>query len=438
MAIYETYLHYSQNLLIEWEQMRDEGRSVASFEADCRRIAAEPWSPETDREAFAVADAMAKEYVSKDYPYVEPSDLEGIRTERPAGKKVYARVPYNKDKVLAAWQGRVAGCLLGKPVEGMRRPALYPLLKAVGNYPMNRYIRLNEYSTEQIETLKINVGRCWADTLTEGISPVDDDTNYTVLALKVLEDYGREFAPVNVMEAWTRYLPMCALCTAERVAYRNAALSMQPPQTAVYRNAYREWIGAQIRGDFFGYINPGDPQTAAEYAWRDASISHVRNGIYGEMYIAAMLAAAAVEDDVNAIIDAGLAQIPAKSRLARDIADVRAWCETAESPEAVIELIHGRYDEVSQHGWCHTDSNAMIVTMALILGKWDFGKSICLAVQSAFDTDCNGATVGSIVGMRNGSVPVEWVEPFRNGLHTSLDGYPTVSLEQLADKTCEF
>ena len=437
MAIYETYLHYSSNIYTEWQQMRDEGRPVDFFREECLALSKEPWSPSADRRAFLLSDAMALEPVSALYPFVEPSTLPEIRAERPASAKTFSRVPFSPAKVLAAWQGRVAGCLLGKPVEGMRRNTLYPLLKAGNNFPLSRYIKKADYpDPAEYEKVFFNPDRCWADTL-DGIAPVDDDTNYTVLALKILEDYGRDFTPTNVMEAWTRYLPMCALCTAERVAYRNAALSMTPPETAVYRNAYREWIGAQIRGDFFGYINPGDPETAAEYAWRDASISHVKNGIYGEMYIAAMLAAAAVEEDVDAIIDAGLAQIPAKSRLARDIADVREWCGKMDA-YAVMERIHERYDEHSQHGWCHTDSNAMIVTMALIKGEWDYGKSVCLAVHTGFDTDCNGATVGSIVGMRNGCVPEEWVKPFKDGLRTSLDGYPVVSLEELAEKTCAF
>ena len=72
-------------------------------------------------------------------------------------------------------------------------------------------------------------------------------------------------------------------------------------------------------------------------------------------------------------------------------------------------------------------------------GNGDYGKSICLGVETGFDTDCNGATIGSILGMANGieSIPKQWTKPINDTLCTSIFGIGTVSITDLARKTLE-
>ena len=107
--------------------------------------------------------------------------------------------------------------------------------------------------------------------------------------------------------------------------------------------------------------------------------------------------------------------------------------------EDVYKYIHSAYDEHTSHGWCHTISNAMIVAAALLYGGGDFGRSICTAVGMAFDTDCNGATVGSVLGMRGGidSIDDYWKKPINGKIHTSIFGVDTVDIEKAAEKTFE-
>jgi ADP-ribosylglycohydrolase len=267
--------------------------------------------------------------------------------------------------------------------------------------------------------------------------PIDDDTDYTVLGFLIMSRKGASFSSADVARGWMRRIPLLRTYTAERVAYRNFALQVQPPLSASYRNPYREWIGAQIRADPYGYACAGNPERAAEFAWRDASVSHVKNGIYGEMLMAAIIAAAGACDDVTTLLEIGLSQIPQTSRLYTKIREVMGWHAGGLSYEEAVARIHGSWDEHSHHHWTHTISNAMVCVTALLWGDGDFGRSVCRAVQPGFDTDCNGATVGSVMGMMLGAkrMPSGWTSRLNNTLKTSLLGYESVDIEEIARHT---
>ena len=146
---------------------------------------------------------------------------------------------------------------------------------------------------------------------------------------------------------------------------------------------------------------------------------------------------AVVTDSIEDIIRGGLAQIPATSRLYEAVNKVIAEHGAGVPAEECFARIHAAYDEHDLHGWCHTIPNAMIVAASLLYGEGDFGKSVCLAVQTGFDTDCNGATVGSVLGMRGGikSIGAEWTAPLNGKLHTSIFGLGTVLLKTRAEMT---
>ncbi|MBQ1986373.1 MAG: ADP-ribosylglycohydrolase family protein, partial [Clostridia bacterium] len=343
-----------------------------------------------------------------------------------------------EDKIHGAWMGRICGCMLGKTVEGIRTDELIPFLKETGNYPMHRYILFSDL--DKVDTNKYKFGfhgRCFADTI-DGM-PIDDDTNYTVLYQVLIQKYGRNFTPYDASRVWLHHQPKHAYCTAERVAFCNFVKGYEPPESAVYKNPFREWIGAQIRADYFGYINPGKPELAAEMAWRDASISHTKNGIYGEMFVAAMISIAAETNNVRDIILAGLAEIPHTSRLYEEIMSIVDAFENGVSQSECFKSIHEKYDEHSAHDWCHTVPNAMIVAASLLYGDGDYGRSVCMAVEAGFDTDCNGATVGSILGMANGieSIPEYWTKPINDTLYTSIFEVDTVKISDRVKLTLE-
>lgn len=429
---------YPDQLMVEYIQCIDEGKNLEKMKPLFDAIYAMEAGNERERMSDILFSLICKAPIVEGYPYTEPSDLEGIQMMRKDFGLRYPSVSPDvlRDKIKGAWLGRICGCLLGKPIEGIRLVELNRLMRDSGNYPLHRYFRKTDISEEIQNTFKFNFrNRCFIDTIE--IAPVDDDTNYTVLAGMLIEKYGRDFTPADVGRTWLELQPKSAYCTAERVAFKNLVNGYQPPETAIYKNPYREWIGAQIRADYFGYVNPGNPEAAADMAWRDASLSHIKNGIYGEMFAAAMLAGAASLNTAEEVLLCGLSQIPKTSRLYKEVFGILEEYRAGSDYDKCFAGICTRYNDMSGHDWCHTISNAAIVAAALLYGNCDYGKSICLAVQSGFDTDCNGATVGSVVGMMKGSdsIASEWSAPIHNTLDTSIFGVGKVTVDQMVEMT---
>lgn len=429
---------YSSNLLLEYQESYDEGLDIEIYKDAFLSVSRLPKGEIKKKLGDALFEAVTSAQQREGYPYVEPSELDQIKSLR---KKCdftpKSELPSDlENKIHGAWVGRIVGCMLGKSLEGIRTDELIPFLKETGNYPMHRYVLRSDLNDEIIGKYKFGfASQSYADEI-DGM-PIDDDTNYVVLAQEIINQHGRDFSPYDVANAWLKYQSKEFYFSAERVAYLNFVKGFDPPESAVYKNPYREWIGAQIRGDYFGYINPGNPSLAAEMAYRDASISHIKNGIYGEMFVSAMLATAAVVDNIQDIILSGLSEIPYTSRLYEDVMSVLEGYKNGVSQKECFDNIHKKYDEYTSHGWCHTISNAMIVAASLLYGNGDFGKSICMAVETGFDTDCNGATVGSVLGMIKGidKIPEHWKKPVGDKLYTSLFGIEAVKISERAKQT---
>jgi hypothetical protein len=433
-----------RDLEIEWTQAGDEGRAIDEVGAEYRELL----DMDDDTAEFQIRfnrflDTMQRVTTTSDAR--EPSGLDEIRaltresssaqpalanrgSEHGVGDRLF-------DRLHGAWLGRCAGCLLGKPIEGWRTEKLWGLLRDGGHEMLTDYLWRMDIPKPVFDNHDAGKLLTFGESVRH--MPEDDDTNYTTAALALVERNGVTFSPDDVATFWMEHLPILHTCTAERVAYRNFVEGVFPPESASRRNPYREWIGAQIRGDFFGYLAAGNPALAAELAWRDASISHIKNGIYGEMWVAAMNAAAAVGDDIRLIIETGISAIPAESRLAAAIEEVLAWHDGGVEYLDCVAKIHKRWDEHSGHDWCHTISNAMIVALALLYGEMDFERTVTRAVFPCFDTDCNGATAGSIVGMILGAsrLPRKWIGIMNDTLHTGVAGYHVVMISDLAMQT---
>lgn len=432
----DAYRHSTYDARIPADLLADEiaQRRESGYHVDDVIAAANETDP-ADREAvLALVDGLAEAERLPGWRYEEPEGLAEIRAAAAAAAPRAVDPADYRDKVHAAWLGRIAGCNLGKPIEQGSHwtvARIRDYLERANAYPLTDYIPVLDPMPEGFE-LRDN----WPETTRGNVdgSARDDDIDYPILALHLLETHGRGLKPEHIGDAWISLFPLLQVYTAERAAYLNVVNGVAVPQTASHRNPYREWIGAQIRGDVFGYVNPGDPWAAAELAYQDATFSHTGNGVYGEMWAAALVAAAFAASNAAEAIETSLAVVPTGSRLYEAVRHAQTLRADGLSWEQAVERIHEAYGHYS---WVHTINNAAAVAVALLWSDDDYTSAVGKVVMTGWDTDSNGATVGSVAGVLAGtaSLPAHLIEPLRDRTRSALFGFDNSVISDLAERT---
>ena len=363
---------------------------------------------------------------------MEPNDLKAIKALRPKGpRKLWDSFDPAKytDRLQGAMLGRFAGCTLGAPVEFWNVQAMEDWAKELGTpFPPT------DYWTEipNRHHKRYSVSRCdqYTRSKMNGV-PVDDDVTYTILGLLTVEDHGPKFTVADNGKSWLKYLPYA--CTAEDVALKNLKKGVPALKVGQQDNPFCEWIGADIRSDPWGYMAPAWPEFAADMAYRDAYISHRRQGIYGEMFFSAAIAAGfAVNDPIQAI-EIGLTEIPKDCALAK----AARWALKVSPKIKNYKQARAAMDRqfAGMHG-VHTINNACLTIWGITIGGTDFTRVISEVVAMGMDNDCTAATAGSLVGACVGlqGIPRHWYKPFNNTVHTYLNGKKDFKIDDLTKR----
>ncbi len=338
-------------------------------------------------------------------------------------------------RIRAAWQGRISGCQLGKPVEMLSvmqgHAALTDYLSRAGALPLRDYVPLIQ------GTIVATAGRACCRGIIERSEP-DDDINYTVLALLLLEEHGLALRTVDVARTWLQRLPAAATYTAERAAYRTLlerghewfAFGAEPgfDLAECADNDYSEWIGAQIRADLYGWVCPGRPALAADLARRDAALSHRGDGMHGAAFVAAFGASIPESRSLEAAVETALQYVPRDSAVAGAVRFACSQVANSDGPRAIRE----RYVDLFA---VHTVNNLALVVWALLSYPQDFGAAVGEVVAAGLDTDCNGATVGGLWGLQGRPIPQQWTTPWQGRVAVSLAGLEELRLDDLAGRT---
>jgi ADP-ribosylglycohydrolase len=380
--------------------------------------------------------------VRDDWPYVEPDELDAIWAEcdgqRPTGAIGEVDLEDCARRVEAAFLASVCGCVLGKPLEvNPNMEELQRAFEPLGEWPLRDYVP--EAALENLHRRH----ESWPETTRGNIRHVapDDDMNYTVLGMLLLEKHGLKLNKKDVRAVWINHVPLSYVWGPERTLIAKAALwhggllEDDVDEWANVLNWNDELCGAQIRADAYGYACPGRPALAAQLAWVDASWTHRKTGTYATMWTAAAIAAAQVERDPLRVFEIALQFVPQRSRFHKIVSD--SLNEVAASRDFYdgYARIHGKYKEYS-HCRVYQESGTLINTL-----RWaeSVGDGIGKQVMQGNDTDSYGATAGSLLGCFFGPGHLEdrWLAPFNDDIHTSLSSFFERSLSKLARRMGE-
>ena len=318
---------------------------------------------------------------------------------------------YN-ERIYAGVLGKIIGVYLGRPFEGWEYERIMRELGEIENYVNHK---------------------------TPGTPPIvvtDDDITGTFTFLRALDDYGYDpqLTPAQIGQSWLNYIIENKTIlwwggvgnSTEHTAFMRLKNGIEAPasgSSALNGKIISEQIGAQIFIDGWGMVTPGNPALAADLAARAGSVSHDGEAVYGAQVLAAMVAQAFVEKDINALIDCGISFIPNDSTLYRMIADVREW-HAAEPDDwhAGRQKIAEVYNYENYGGVCHIMPNHALIILALLYGNDNFAESLKIVNTAGWDTDCNSGNVGCLLGIKNGMAifeenGVDWRTPVNDRIY---------------------
>ncbi|MBN2451390.1 MAG: ADP-ribosylglycohydrolase family protein [Lentisphaeria bacterium] len=291
-----------------------------------------------------------------------------------------------EQQVYAGVLGKVIGVYMGRPFEGWAKARLE-----------ERFGQVDRYVHED---------------LGKPLVVPDDDISGTLTFVRALEDSGLYAdTPTDFFgDTWLNYLIEGRTVlwwgglghSTEHTAYLRLKHGLRAPASGAIATNGRtvaEQIGAQIFIDAFGMVAPGRPELAAELARRSASVSHDGEAVHAAVIVAGMISAAFTEKRIERLLDLGVSLAPRDCLIARVHRDVRAWCRTDGDWRRTYGRIADAYGYSRYGGNCHVVPNHAVMVMAWSYAPDDFHRAQLIVNTAGWDTDCNAANVGALMGL---------------------------------------
>ncbi|MBN2210728.1 MAG: ADP-ribosylglycohydrolase family protein [Sedimentisphaerales bacterium] len=275
-----------------------------------------------------------------------------------------------------------------------------------------------------------------------------DDIYVEMTFLRTLELYGFDVSirQAGIDFANSRY----QLWHANFYGRQNLRRGIAPPDSGHPQfSKHTDDIDYQIEADYSGLIAPGMPNLAIELGEKFGRLMNYGDGLYGGQFVGAMYAEAFFNRDIEKIIAAGLAAIPAESQYAECVRDVVAWHrDNPDDWQKTWGLIDDKYNRnadyrrftcpemVGSDGNIDAKINGAYIVMGLLYGQGDLDKTIIISTRCGHDSDCNPSSAGGILAASLGfsNLPEKFVSAIDPGGKFSFTPYNLPTLIDVCGK----
>ncbi|MFC1604623.1 ADP-ribosylglycohydrolase family protein [Planctomycetota bacterium] len=248
--------------------------------------------------------------------------------------------------------------------------------------------------------------RQYTPALAEG-ARTDDDTDIEWVYISAMQrDRTVLLGPERITSLWKQHINDHIWC-ANLYTRQLMDIGIDPPLTG--NLVLNPWSGFNISGQFvcesFGLIAPGMPQTAARIGLNYTHVTIDAEPAQTTQLFTAMISTAFFTDDIDAILDAGLASVDPDSGILPIIKDVRGWHKQhADDWRTTRRLIRDKYTLYesrtrNQNGF---ELCTAATVAALLYGQGDLVNTLIQAFNFGWDADNNAATAATIVGVIKG------------------------------------
>jgi ADP-ribosylglycohydrolase len=259
----------------------------------------------------------------------------------------------------------------------------------------------------------------------------DDDTDFEWVYIYTMQKKRTVFLPYDEVTAlWKERINRNIWCS-NRYARHLMDIEVKPPMTGFI--SFNPWAEFNVSGQFlcetYGLLAPAMPQTASKIGLHYTKVAIDYEPAQTTQLFTSMIAMAFVENDINKILDAGVASIDPASNTLKIINEVKNWHrQNPTNWKESRRLLKEKYTQENgrtrdRNG---TELNTGAIIMALLYGEGDFAETLKLSFNMGWDADCNAATLGTILGAMHGyrkmlSEGWQIVDRYKN---TSRDNMP--------------